>query len=112
LVKELNATDLSIRQPLRGGGSFLLICGETTVTCTGVDAQGQPLPWGWEAVGGARQKAAVQTVSSDRVAYRISGVDYQLRLAPDAGFCQQLESGAIRFQANRAGKLVLLLGGS
>lgn len=112
VVTELNPTDLSIRQPLRGGGSLVMVCGETQVTFTGLDEQGQPLQWAWEAVGGARQTATVQTVLSNRVAYRSSGVDYQIQLAPDSGICQQLESGAIRLQANRSGKLVLTLAGS
>ena len=111
VVKELNRTDLSIRQPLRGGGTFSIVCGETRVTCTGVDGQGQPLHWAWDMVGGARQKSAVQTVMPNGVAYHYAGMNYQLKLSPDAGSCEQLDNGAIRLSSNRSGKLVLMLGG-
>jgi len=109
VVKELNATELSITQPLRGGGTLSLVCGETQLTCTGLDAQGQPLHWAWQAVGGAGQRSAVQAVKPQAVAYRVTGMDYQLSLAPDGGSCQQLDNGAIRLSPNASGKLVLLL---
>jgi hypothetical protein len=112
VVKELNPTDLSIRQPLGGGGTFSIVCGETNVTFTGVDGQGQPLRWAWDMVGGAKQKSAVQTVTSNSIAYHGTGIDYQLRLAPGAGSCQQLENGAIRLIPDGSGKLVLLLAGT
>ena len=111
VVKELTPTDLSIRQPLRGGGTFSIVCGETNVTFTGVDRQEKPLPWAWDMVGGAQQKSAVRMVSSNCVAYNYSGVNYQLRLAPEAGFSEQLSSGAIRLHPASSGKLVLILGG-
>lgn len=111
VVKELDATALSIRQPLRGGGTFSIVCGEMKVTFAGEDGQGNPLHWAWDMVGGAQQKAAVQTVNSNSVGYHYAGVNYQLRLFPDTGFCQQLDSGAIRLCPNNSGKLVLMLGG-
>ena len=107
VVKELNRTSLSIQQALRGGGTFSIACGETNVTCTGVDAHGQPLNWAWDLVGGAPQKSAVQTVTTNSVTYHATGMDYQLRLAPAAGSCQQLNNGSIRLSPNSAGKLVL-----
>ena len=111
VVKELNATKLSIRQPLRGGGTFSIVCGETDVTFTGVDGQEKPLPWAWDMVGGAQQKSAVQTVSANYIAYKYAGANYQLRLSPDTGFCEQLSNGAIRLHPDSSGKLVLILGG-
>ena len=111
MVKELNKTDLSIAQPLRGGGTFSIICRETNLICSGVDGQGQPLRWAWNLVGGAQQKSAVQTVTANGVAYHYAGADYQLKLAPDAGSCQQMENGIIRLSPNDSGKLVLILGG-
>jgi hypothetical protein len=111
VVKELNPTDLSIRQPLRGGGTFSIVCRETNVTFTGVDGQGQPLRWAWELVGGAQQRSAVQTVTSNSVAYHANGMNYPLRLSADAGSCQQLDNNNIRLSPNRSGKLVLVLGG-
>jgi hypothetical protein len=111
VVKELNPTDLSITQPLRGGGTFSIVCRESNVTFNGVDAQGQPLRWAWNLVGGARQESAVQTVTSNAVAYNYSGINYQLRVSPDAGSCQQLRDGAIRLSPDKSGKLVLILGG-
>jgi hypothetical protein len=111
VVKELTPTDLSIRQPLRGGGTFSIVCNETNVIFTGLGGLGQPLHWAWDMVGGPQQKSAVQMVSSNCVAYNYTGVNYQLRLSPDTGFCQQLSSGAIRLNPDSSGKLVLMLGG-
>ena len=109
VVTELNPTDLSIRQPLRGGGTFSIVCAETHITFTGVDEQGTPLSWALDLVGGAQQKSVVQRVSSNSVLYRALGLDYQLGVAPNAGACEQLASGAIRLYPNGSGRLVLLL---
>jgi hypothetical protein len=107
VVKELNRTDLSIQQPLRGGGSFSIICRETNVTCAGVDEQGQPLRWAWDMVGGAHQRSVVQSAASNSITYRYSGVRYELKLSP--GSCEQLTNGAIRLAPNSSGKLGLTL---
>ena len=109
VVKELSVTELAITQPLRGGGMLSVVCGETGVTCAGTDAQGQPLRWAWHLVGGVRQQAAVQTVTPSAVAYRVTGMDYQLRMAPGGGSCRLLDNGTIRLSPNASGKLVLLL---
>ena len=111
VVQERNTTDLSIQQSLRRGGTLSIVCGETNVTCTGVDGQGQPLRWALEMVGGARQKSAVQLVTSNSIAYHSTGVSYQLRLSSDAGSCEQLGNGAIRLSPNHSGRLVLNVGG-
>lgn len=108
VVKELNATDLNIQQPLRGGGTFSIVCGEASVTCTGVDAQGKPLRWAWDLVGGAQQKSTVQTVTSNGVSYNFNGLSYQFKLSPDAGSCVQMNDGAIRLIPNKSGKLGLM----
>jgi len=108
-VKELNPTDLSIQQTLGGGGTFSIVCTETNLTFSGVDAQGQPLRWAWDMVGGDRQKSAVQTVTSNAIKYHGSGVDYQLKLSPDAASCRQLDNGAIRLTPDNSGKLTLIL---
>src|ERR1017187_803110 len=111
VVKELNRTDLSVTQPLRGGGTFTMVCGETNVTFTGIDREGKPLGWAWDLVGGAQQKLAVQTVASNSIAYSYNGVDYQLKLPPGIGACGQLGDGAIRLSPNKSGRLALILGG-
>jgi len=111
VVEERSRTDLSITQPLRGGGTLSIVCSETKITCTGVDGRGKPLRWAWDMVGGAPQKAAVQAVTSNGVAYRASGQNYQLQLAPGLGSCQQLDDGSIRLTPNSSGKIVLRLGG-
>ncbi len=95
VVVELNRTDLSIQQRLKGGGSFLMICRETGITCSGVDAQGQPLHWAWDSVGGDQQKSAVQSVTADSIEYHYNETSYQLRLAPDGGSCRQLTNGTL-----------------
>ena len=110
-VKELNRTDLSITQPLDGGGTFTMVCREASVACTGVDRQGQPLLWAWDLVGGTDLQSAVQTVTSSSVGYSYNGVRYQLRLSPGAGSCRRLINGDIRISPNGAGKLILDLGG-
>ena len=109
VVKELNRTDLGIIQPIRGGGTFTIVCRETNVACTGVDGRGRPLHWAWDMVGGERQTSAAKTVTSNGVAYLYSGMSYQLRLSPHSGSCQQLGNGAIRLSPNSSGKLVLNL---
>jgi hypothetical protein len=111
VVKELSPTDLSIRQSLGGGGTFSIVCGETNITFTGVDGQGQPLRWAWDLVGGARQTSVVRTVLSNSINYHYAGTDYQLRLAPKAGSCQQLGNGDVRLTPDGSGRLVLSFGG-
>jgi len=109
VVEELNRTDLSITQPIYGGGTFTMVCREANVTCTGVDEQGQPLHWAWDMVDGAQKKSVVRNVTSNSIAYYSNGMNYQLQLAAGAGSCQQLSNGAIRLNSNRSGKLVLNL---
>jgi hypothetical protein len=109
VVSELTPTDLSIRQPLRGGGTFSIICAETKVTCTVTDEQGKPLPWAWDLVGGAQQKSVVQAVTPNSIVYHFTGMKYRLSVPVDVGSCQQLGNGAIRLSPNSAGKLVLIL---
>jgi hypothetical protein len=120
LVKELSPTDLSIQQPLVGGGTFSIICTETNVTCTATNGQGQPLSWAWDMVGGAQQTSAVQNVASNSISYIFDpvaadgstgiGVNYQLQLASGAGSCQQLSNGDIQLSPDSSGKLVMDLG--
>ena len=112
VVSELTPTDLSIRQPLRGGGTFSIICAETKVTCTVTDEQGKPLPWAWDLVGGAHQKSVVQGVTSNSVNYRFGGMNYEIKLSPDMVTCRQLDNGVIRLSPNSSGKLVLIPGGT
>jgi hypothetical protein len=107
IVGEPNPTDLSIRQPLRGGGNFSIICSETNVTFAGVDGQKRPLKWAWDMVGGVQQESVAQTVTSKAINYHYAGTDYQLRLAPHAGSCQRLSDGDIRLTPASSGKLVL-----
>ena len=109
MVKELNATDLCIRQPVCGGGVFSIVCRETKVTFTGMDDQGQPLRWAWNLVGGAQQKATVRAVTPNGVAYHFTGMDYLLKLSPHEGSCEQLGEGSIRLSPNTSGRLVLIL---
>jgi hypothetical protein len=108
VVRELNSKDLSIQQPLGGGGSFSIVCRETSVAFTGVDGRGRPLRWAWDVSGGVRQKSVVQTVTPDGIHYHDAGTDYQLRLAPNAGFCCQLGNGDIRLGADSSGTLVMV----
>ena len=110
-VKELNKTDLAISQPLKGGGSFVMVCREANVTCTGFDGQGKPLRWAWEMVGGDPLKAALRKVAASTLTYQSGGVDYDLRLPPNSGSFQQVPTGAIRILPSPTGQLVLALGG-
>ena len=107
VVQELNQKDLSISQALRGGGTLKMVCSESSFTCTGVDGRGKPLRWAWDLVGGARQKSAVQTITSNRVVYQDAGRNYLLELS--SGSCQQLANGVIRLNPNRSGQLRLVL---
>ena len=89
-----------------------MVCGETHVTFAAMDGQGQPVRWAWNLVGGAKQQTAVTTVTTNHVGYQSAGTDYQLRLAPEGGTCELLSNGTIRLNANHAGEMILILGGS
>lgn len=107
IVRELNPTDLSVEQPLNGNGSFSLICTESNVICCGLDGQGQPLPWAWRLIGGSQQSSAVQSISSNAIAYSYLGGNYTLQIAPGSGSCQQLDDGSLQLNPNAFGKLVM-----
>lgn len=109
-VKELNRTDLSITQPLDGGGTFTMVCREGSIVCTGVDAREQPLFWAWDLAGGSHLQSAVQTVTSNSIGFAYNGVGYRLRLSPGAGSCRRLTNGGIRISPNVLGKLILDVG--
>jgi hypothetical protein len=111
LVNEVSSTDLSITQPLRSGGSFSMICGESNITCTGVDGKGQPLRWAWNLIGGSQQKSRVQAVTPHGLTYHYSGINYQIRVPTGAGICRQAPGSALRLTPNGSGKLVLIVGG-
>jgi hypothetical protein len=110
VVKEMNATDLSIVQTLQGGGSISVICKESTLAFMGLDGEGKPLNWAWDLTGGDGQKAVVKKVSATGVSYQTEATRYELKLAPNTGSCKQMDNGVIRLTANGAGKLSLLLG--
>ena len=109
VVKEIDPKDLSIQQSLTGGGSFTMVCSETTMTCTVVNAQGQPLSWAWDLIGGTQQSAAVQSISTNAISYLYNGASYQLRIVPGAGTCQQLSNGILQLLPNAVGELIMNL---
>jgi hypothetical protein len=106
-VKPLNSTDLSIVQPLKGGGSFSLVCAERRVTARGLDAQGRPLRWAWNIVGGDPLKSTVKEVGPACVVYTHAGVEYRLKLRPGSGSCRQRMDGTLELQPNKKGILVM-----
>jgi hypothetical protein len=109
-VKELESGALSIRQPLTDGATFFLICREATVTCTGLDGAGKPLPWALEMVGGERLKSLVGKVAPSKVEFRSGGADYELKLPSASGIFEQTPEGRIRMISDKSGKLVMTLG--
>jgi hypothetical protein len=109
VVKELNATDLGINQPVIGGGGFNIVCGENKMTITAVDGHLQPLKWAFECIGGAKQASAVRDVNPGKVDYVCGGATYSLNLAPNSGSCQQMSNGTIRLTPNPAGSLIMLM---
>lgn len=119
VVKELNATDLSIRQGLSGGGKFSILCRESELAFSGEDGAGQPLTWAFDLVGGSQLKSAVRQVSANGIDFIThpvsadgstgSGIRYRLKVAPGKGTCEQLNDGSIRLQPDSSGRLVLLL---
>lgn len=111
VAKELNVTDLSIQQPLSGGGTFSIVCGETNLTFIGTDNKGMPLRWALNIVGGTGLKSVVKNVTVNGIAYHFSGMDYALRLAANAGTCRRLENGDIQLTPNQSGKLVIVIAG-
>ncbi len=105
VVKELNATDLSIVQPIKSGGSLSIICAENAITISAKDEQGKALRCVWDIIGGRTFQAMIHDVSGNELTYRHSGVSYKLKLA--AGSCRRIEGGDIRLIPDREGKLVL-----
>lgn len=108
VVKELSSTDLSITQPLSGGGDFELVCSERSISCRAVDGQGQPLHWAWELTGGSGQRSVVRSVVPAGIAYQHAGTPYAVRVGA-AGSCRQLANGDMRISASQGGFLVLVL---
>ena len=87
-----------------------MVCREGALTSSGVDGQGKPLRWAWDMAGGDGLKSAVSKVTSDGIAYSTSGVNYELRIAPNTGTFQKLSNDVIRISPNSSGKLVMTLG--
>ncbi|MGC3959761.1 MAG: hypothetical protein QM813_18115 [Verrucomicrobiota bacterium] len=109
VVKEMNATDLRIDQPLKGGGNFSIVCREDRVEITGLDRDGKPLSWACQIIGGDRLKSMIKQVNPTSIALSHSGVDYKLKLGAHSGSCQQLEDGNLQLQPNQNGMLTLKL---
>ncbi|HEY1787269.1 MAG TPA: hypothetical protein VGJ73_03895 [Verrucomicrobiae bacterium] len=105
VVTELNATELSIRQPLTDGGAFSVICREKTLICVGVDGTGKPLPWAWNLAASPEQSSVVQNVNSKIIAYRFNNLQYRLRIAEGSG--RQSGDGGLQLQPGNSGKMVL-----
>jgi hypothetical protein len=102
-VEEAGAKDLRMVQGLAGGGTFSVTCRENGLSCAGADGAGRPLRWAWDLIGGAGQKAVLQSVTARRVNYRSDGVNYELKVKP--GSCESLADGTIRFSADSSGRL-------
>jgi hypothetical protein len=105
VVTELNATALSVQQPLNGGGALSIIFSESAVALTALDADGKPFAWACDLTMGTHRQPPEVTVTPDAVQYRYAGTSYQLRLPAGSGSCQRLANGDIRLTPNRAGKL-------
>ena len=106
-VKALNSTDLSIVQPLKGGGTLSIICAEKRMTFKGMDGEGRPLKWALQLVGGDRLKATVKEVSPTSVVYSHSGMTYRLKLGAGARASRQTEDGSIWLVPTKGGKIIL-----
>ena len=106
-VKAVDATALSISQPLRGGGKFSMVCREGDLACSATDGNGRPLRWAFDVVGGQRLAATVTGVSADAVACSAIGAKYEVKLG--AGHARAIAPGHLRLTADDAGKLVLRL---
>jgi hypothetical protein len=109
-VSELNKTDLGVRQPLQGGGDFVMICREAAFICKVTDGTGRAVVWALEMTGGDPMKSVVRKVKSGSVSYRSEGTDYEVEAAPNAGEFQQLENGDIRISSGTAGTITLIMG--
>jgi hypothetical protein len=109
VVKELNATDLRIDQPLKGGGIFTIVCREGRLEITALNHDRKPLEWAFDIVGGHRLKAMIKQVNPTSVALHHSGVDYHLKVGASAGSCHQIENSPIRLIPHERGELVLKL---
>jgi hypothetical protein len=109
IVKQVDSTKLSIRQPLKGGGTFTLVCGERRLECSASDASGKPLPWAWKIVGGARLDAIVGRVTASRIDYQHSDIDYGLATGRNAGSFRRIGRGVLQITPNAKGEVELKL---
>jgi hypothetical protein len=107
VASQLNPTDLSIVQPIVGGGAFAITCTESNLTCLGTNALGQSLNWTWLLVGGSQQASVVQNVSSNSISYIFNGTSYQFKM--DLGTCRQLPNGNLGLTPDINGRMVLNL---
>jgi len=107
-VQEINATDLRIEQPLKGGGTFSLVCKEGSLKMTALNGDKKPMSWACDLKGGSRLKSHVNQVNPTAVMLQHGGVSYRLKLG-SRGACSQLESGDLRLMPNGSGDLVLEL---
>ena len=108
-VRESGPSELSIEQPLDGGGKFGIVCAEKSITFTCTDGRGQALRWALNVVGGAGLKSVVKSVTSDEITFYHEGVNYRIQLPSGEGFCQRLENGDIQLIPNSSGKLVIIV---
>jgi hypothetical protein len=109
VVTEANATDLSITQAIRGGGTLSVVCGEAELTMTATGPDGHPLAWALDLVGGAGQRAAVKSVTTTAVHYELHTPPYQLALS-GGGTCSQVNGDTIRLSPSGSdGKIVMEL---
>ncbi|MDB6080246.1 MAG: hypothetical protein JWO82_3993 [Akkermansiaceae bacterium] len=111
VVTETGASELTIVQPLRDGGKFTLICGESSLACAAEDTQGQPLPWVWEMKGaGDKMKNAIQEVRPAAITFKTDSGTYTASLQPGFGAIKQQDDGTIRLTPNAKGRLIFALG--
>ena len=108
VVTESSTTILKVKQCLSGGGTLSLDFSEAAITVTGLDERGKTLLWAFDLVTGVQPELRLITVTSNSVSYSYRGTDYQLRLSPGTGSCQQLTNGDIRLSPNKTGNLALV----
>jgi hypothetical protein len=107
-VVQSSPTELKIVQPLKGGGALTIVCAESLLSFSAIDAQQHPIRWGWELHGGTSQARAVTGSSDNRLQFNAGGFTYDLTLGE--GAFKHTSDGLILMQSTDTGRLTLQLG--
>ena len=106
-VSQAGVSELTIIQPLKGGGAFTITCSESSIRCSAVDAAQHPVAWAWELHGGSAQAKAITGMTDTEVDFNFDHFQYALKLRE--GSFRTSSDGLLQIQATENGQLALQL---